>query len=233
MEVKRVFDILDNLKITSQKHDILNAKENKKWVSYSVTDFVSNSNYVSSALLHLGLQKNDKVAIMAGNMPAWNFVDYGSQQVAMPSAPIFPTISQDDLKYILNHCEAKIIFISEKSTYQKLVSLENELPHLKHVISFTKIDGVKSFSDFLELGKQHLQLEKIESIKKEYTSEDFEVHSYNVDESPELVSMYSIRSVPTIIFLKDEDEVERIIGLTNKRDLETQIKKHLYFKFFN
>jgi thioredoxin 1 len=67
----------------------------------------------------------------------------------------------------------------------------------------------------------------IESIKKEYTSEDFEVYSYNVDESPELVSMYSIRSVPTIIFLKDEDEVERIIGLTNKRDLETQIKKHL------
>ena len=67
----------------------------------------------------------------------------------------------------------------------------------------------------------------IESIKKEYTSEDFEVHSYNVDESPELVSMYSIRSVPSIIFLKDEDEVERIIGLTNKRDLETQIKKHL------
>ena len=53
------------------------------------------------------------------------------------------------------------------------------------------------------------------------------MHSYNVDESPELVSMYSIRSVPTIIFLKDEDEVERIIGLTNKRDLETQIKKHL------
>jgi thioredoxin 1 len=67
----------------------------------------------------------------------------------------------------------------------------------------------------------------IESIKKEYTSEDFEVHSYNVDKSPELVSMYSIRSVPTIILLKNEDEVERIIGLTNKRDLETQIKKHL------
>lgn len=67
----------------------------------------------------------------------------------------------------------------------------------------------------------------IESIKKEYTSEDFEVCSYNVDDNPELVSMYSIRSVPTIIFLKDEDEVDRIIGLTNKRDLETHIKKHL------
>ena len=121
MEIKRVFDILDNLKISSSKNDILNAKEKqpgqqdgKKWVNYSVTDFAFNANYVSSALLYLGLKSGDSVAIMASNMPQWNFVDYGSQQVAMPTIPIFPTISGNDLKYILNHSEAKIIFISEK-----------------------------------------------------------------------------------------------------------------------
>ena len=102
MEIKRVFDILENLKNTSSKDDILSAKVNKKWVSHSITDFVNNANYVGSALLHLGLNSGDTVAIMANNMPEWNFVDYGSQQVAMPSVPIFPTISSGDLKYILN-----------------------------------------------------------------------------------------------------------------------------------
>ncbi|MDP1802118.1 MAG: long-chain fatty acid--CoA ligase [Bacteroidota bacterium] len=172
MEIKRVFDILDNLKKTSTKEDILCSKVNKQWVKHSVTDFVTNANYVSSALLHLGLQSGDNLAIMASNMPEWNFVDYGSQQVAMPSAPIFPTISSEDLKYILNHCEAKIIFISEKSTYAKLVAMEDQLPHLKYVFSFTAIEGVKSFSEFLDLGKQNLDQTKVEEIKSTVKEDD-------------------------------------------------------------
>jgi long-chain acyl-CoA synthetase len=120
MEVTRVFDILTKLETSSPKFDIINAKENlpnsksgKQWVHYSVADFINYSNYVSAALLKMGLSPGDNVALMASNMPKWNFVDYGAQQVAMPIAPIFPTISNGDLKYILNHCEAKLIFISD------------------------------------------------------------------------------------------------------------------------
>jgi long-chain acyl-CoA synthetase len=172
MEIKRVFDILDKLKTFAPKKDILNAKENKKWVSYSLDELINNSNFVSAALLQLGLKSNDLVAIMAGNSAQWNFVDYGSQQVAMPTAPIFPTISNDDLKYILNHSEAKIIFISDKSTWQKLASMEKDLPHLKYVFSFNHIEGVKHFSEFIDLGKQHLDLKKIEAIKSNVLETD-------------------------------------------------------------
>lgn len=172
MEIKRVFDILERLTTYAPKKDILNAKENKQWVSYSVDDLINNSNYVSSALLQLGLKSNEIVAIMAGNSAQWNFVDYGSQQVAMPTAPIFPTISNDDLKYILNHSEAKIIFISERSTWQKLAAMEKDLPHLKYVFSFNPIEGVKPFSEFIELGKQHLDLEKINQMKNKVVETD-------------------------------------------------------------
>lgn len=172
METKRVFDILDKLKTYAPKADLLNAKENKKWVSYSFNDLVSGANYTSAGLLKLGLVPGDVVAIMAANCPEWNYVDYGSQQVAMPTAPIFPTISNDDLKYILNHCEAKIIFISEKATWKKLAAIENELPHLKYVFSFHPIEGVKPFSEFIEIGKQALDLEKINSIKNKVVETD-------------------------------------------------------------
>lgn len=172
MEIKRVFDVLERLTTYAPKKDILNAKENKQWVSYSVDDLINNSNYVSSALLQLGLKSNELVAIMAGNSAQWNFVDYGSQQVSMPTAPIFPTISNDDLKYILNHSEAKIIFISERSTWQKLAAMEKDLPHLKYVFSFNPIEGVKPFSEFIELGKQHLDLEKINQMKNKVVETD-------------------------------------------------------------
>ncbi len=172
MEINRVFDILEKLKTFAPKPDIINAKENKKWVNYSVDDFINNANYVSAGLLQLGLNSGDKIAIMASNMPKWNFVDYGSQQVNMPTAPIFPSISNDDLNYILNHCEAKIIFISDKSAFQKISALQKNLPHLQHIYSFNAIDGVKSFSEFLELGKQHLDLKKINAIKEKVTEDD-------------------------------------------------------------
>lgn len=172
MELKRVFDILDKLKTYAPKSDLLNAKENKQWVHYSLNDLVNNANYVSAALLALGLNQNDNVAIMAGNMPQWNFVDYGCQQVNMPSAPIFPTISNNDLEFILNHSEAKIIFISEKSTYQKLVQLEKNLKHLKYVFSFNYIDGVKPFSEFIELGRKNFDAEKLNAIKNQVTEND-------------------------------------------------------------
>ncbi len=179
MDITRVFDVLDNLKETSEKSDILNCKENlpagkagKKWTSYSVSDFADNVNFVSAGLLALGLQKNDVVAIMANNRPEWNFVDYGAQQVAMPTVPVFPTIGADDLKFILNHSEAKIIFISDQSIYQKLVSMEADLPNLKFVYSFNQIEGVKHFSELIEFGKSKLNLDKISAIKATVSEND-------------------------------------------------------------
>ncbi len=165
MEINRVFDILDKLKANSSKTDILNSKENKNWVNVSVDSFFENTQFVASSLLQFNLQKNDVIAIMANNRPEWNFVDYGAQQIGVVTAPIYPTISEADLKFILNHSEAKLIFISDKAIYQKLVAIESELPYLTTVFSFNSIDGVKHFSEFLQIGKQHLATEKIATIK--------------------------------------------------------------------
>ena len=166
MEIKRVFDILEKLKTFAPKDDILNAKENKQWKKYSLANFTENANYVSSALINLGLKENDVVAIMSNNCPQWNFVDFGAQQAAVLTAPVYPTISSGDLKFILNHSEAKVIFISDKNVFQKLQTLAPELLHLKHIFSFAKIDGARHFDEFIELGKSNFDAEKINSIKK-------------------------------------------------------------------
>lgn len=109
---------------------------------------------------------------MSNNRPEWNFIDYGAQQVAMPSVPIFPTVGAPDLKFILNHSEAKIIFISDKSIYLKLASMLDELPNLKHIYSFNQIEGVKHISELIELGKTNFNEQKIEAIKKSVSEND-------------------------------------------------------------
>ena len=120
----------------------------------------------------MGLKPGDVIAIMSNNRPEWNFVDYGAQKCGVVTAPVYPTINNEDLKYILNHSEAKAIFISDKSVYQKLLSIEKELPFLETVVSFNKLDSVPHFDEFLEKGKSKLNLELLQGIQDKITEND-------------------------------------------------------------
>jgi long-chain acyl-CoA synthetase len=166
MEITRVFDILELYKTTYKKEDVLSAKENKQWKKYSSDDLITKTNSVSYGLMSLGLTDKDKVAIISNNRPEWNFCDYGSQQANLVTVPIFPTISNTDLTFILNHGEVSTIFISDKSIYTKLVAIEKEIPNVKHIISFNPIDGVMSFADFIKLGEQNANPQKLAETKK-------------------------------------------------------------------
>jgi long-chain acyl-CoA synthetase len=172
MEVTRVFDILDLYKSTYKKDDLLCCKENKQWKRYSSIDLINYCNWTSYGLLNLGLERNDKVAIIANNRPEWVFADYGCQQAGIVTVPIFPTASNHDLKFILNHAEVKAVFISDKKIYTKLVELEKEIPTVKHIITFDKIEGLQQFSDFIEAAKQKPCTEKVEAIKQSVKPED-------------------------------------------------------------
>ena len=166
MEITRVFDILELYKTTYKKEDVLSAKENKQWKKYSSDDLITKTNSVSYGLMSLGLTDKDKVAIISNNRPEWNFCDYGCQQANLVTVPIFPTISNTDLTFILNHGEVTTIFISDKSIYTKLVAIEKEIPNVKHIISFNPIDGVMSFADFIKLGEQNANPQKLAETKK-------------------------------------------------------------------
>jgi long-chain acyl-CoA synthetase len=172
MEVTRVFDILDLYKTQYKKDDLLCSKENKQWKKYSSDDLIDFANQTAHGLINLGLSRNDKVAIIANNRPEWVFADYGCQLAGIVTVPIFPTASNHDLKFILNHAEVKAVFISDKKIYAKFIELEKEIPTVKHIIAFDKVDGLLQYSDFIGSAKQKPQTEKVDAVKREITPED-------------------------------------------------------------
>ena len=156
MEPTRTFDLLTRMQnLFSDKTDVLAAKEEGKWKHYSVQEYIDNCNLVSYALLSMGLKKGDKVAIISNNRPEWNFTDFGVSQIGAVSVPIYPTISSDEYAYILSHAEPKLVFISEKSLYEKIKPLADQITSISGIYTFDRIEGVKHFSEVITIGKEN------------------------------------------------------------------------------
>ena len=95
-------------------------KENGEWRRYSIQEYVNTTNIISFALIKIGIKKNDKVAIISSNRPEWNILDMAIQKVGAITVPIYPTISKDDYKIIINNCEAKLAIIEGLSVLSKI-----------------------------------------------------------------------------------------------------------------
>jgi len=172
MAVTRVFDILTQLLEKYNKPDALAAKENGKWVTYSTQQFADAVNNLSYGLLGLGIEREEKIAIISNNRPEWNFADYAIQQSGAVSVPIYPTISESDLHFILNDAKVKYIFVSSADLYKKVKAVAANAPSAKEIFTFNKIEGAKHWTEVLEAGKNNPKAAEIESIKSSIKPND-------------------------------------------------------------
>lgn len=168
---KRVFELLDRLKASFQKEDILSSKENGKWVKYSTNSFISNVNSLSRGLLNKGLGKNDKIGIISNNRPEWHFADYASQQIAAVSVPIYPTISETDLAFILKDSGMKLIFVSSEDLYLKVKNVAAQaLPGLM-IYTFNSVSNAPNWKELLIDSSSELDT-KIAALKNSVNEND-------------------------------------------------------------
>jgi long-chain acyl-CoA synthetase len=172
MEVTRVFDLLDRYLEKFPKDDALAGKEEGEWMQYSARSYVDISNYISYGFLALGVKKGDKIATITFNRPEWNFLDMGITQVGAIHVPIYPTISEADYKYILNHAEIKFVFVAGEDLFRKIENILPDIPSLKDIYTFKNLHGFKHMNELIRLGWQNRAKEKLDEIKATIKPED-------------------------------------------------------------
>lgn len=165
-KVTRLFDFpyhqLENMPLEKS----LVTKYNGKWVPTSTQEYVDKANAVSRALLRMGVKPNDKIAVISmTNRTEWNIMDIGILQTGAQNVPIYPTISEEDYEYILNHSEAKFCFVSCQEVLEKVLSVSSNLKKLEEVYSFDELDNCKNWKEVLELGADASNQEEVEKIK--------------------------------------------------------------------
>jgi long-chain acyl-CoA synthetase len=122
----------------------------------------------------LGLKKGDKVATVTANRPEWNFADMGIAMTGMVHVPIYPTISEEEYSYILEHAEIKLLIVGDRKLYEKISPIAAHLTAITHIYSFEEMEDCDNYDEILELGKNHRKVlgAQLEQIKKEVDPDD-------------------------------------------------------------
>ncbi|HEY6915238.1 MAG TPA: AMP-binding protein, partial [Paludibacter sp.] len=167
MEVTRLFDLPDNyLEKYPNQDAALACKREGNWLKFSIQEYVNSINNISYGMLKMGIEPGDKIGIVSSNRPEWNMLDFAIMQIGAVSIPIYPTISQDDYRHILNHAEMRMIFIEGKELLKKLKPIFDEATSLKYVFTFDKQeDEYPHLNELIESGSQNSQAEKLAQIK--------------------------------------------------------------------
>ena len=172
IEITRIFDIPYYQLETYNLKKALITKRDNKWDAISSQEYLDQANAISRGLLILGVEPNDKIALISStNRTEWSVMDIGILQLGAQNVPIYPTISKEDYEYVLNHSEAIYCFVSDQSIIEKLNQIKGNTK-LKGVYTFDDIVGEKSWKEVLELGKDQSNQDIVEARKKNVKPDD-------------------------------------------------------------
>jgi long-chain acyl-CoA synthetase len=158
-EPTRLFDCIEWQLQKSANYTMMAAKENGTWKEYSIQQVADIVNKLSSGLLKMGFGKKDnspegrdKIAIISKNRPEWLMLDLAVQQIGAVLTPVYPTINESELEFILKDAAVEIIFVNDANLAEKVNNVKANLPGLKQVFSFEKVINVNHWTEILSLG---------------------------------------------------------------------------------
>lgn len=170
--VSRLFDIPRYQLENTPREDALVNKIDGKWTPVSTEEFVLRADKISRALIEMGIQPQDKVALISStNRWEWNVMDIGILQTGAVNVPVYPTISREDYEYIFNDCGVKYCFVSDMDLFHKVNDIKDKVASLKEIYIFEEEKGVKNWKEVLKLGedtKNQAELDKrMAAVKSE------------------------------------------------------------------
>ena len=166
MTPTRLFDFIEYQNINAPLEKAFTTKYNGVWESLNTQQFCEQAHQISRALLNLGINAQDKIAMISStNRTEWNLIDTGLLAIGAVNVPIYPTISSEDYEYILNHSESQYCFVSDQEVYEKVIAIKDKVKSLKKIYSFDTIKGCSNWKELLEMGTSSDQDEAVQKRK--------------------------------------------------------------------
>ncbi|TDQ25736.1 AMP-dependent synthetase/ligase [Tenacibaculum caenipelagi] len=213
--VTRLFDFPYYQLENYPQQNCLVSKENNEWKSISTQKYIEDANTISKALLNLGVKPGDKIAVITSvNQPKWHLLDIGVMQIGAVNVPLYPTFSEKDCSYILNHSDSVYCFVSDDELYQKVIKIQGQT-QLKKVFTFEELETDYSWSSFLNLGKDETLQPKVDSLKEIIKPSDLATIIYTSGTT----------GVPKGVMLSHHNIVSNVFAVGKRVNLQDNQKK--------
>jgi len=111
-------------------------KKGGKWHKLTFKEVVDWAENISAGLASLGVKKGDRVALISTNRVEWAVADYAALALGAMLVPIYPSLLSDQVKYIINDAEAKVVIAADEIQMEKVDEVRPELEHARHFYVF-------------------------------------------------------------------------------------------------
>jgi long-chain acyl-CoA synthetase len=155
----RLFDGLDLLLERAPNDPLLGAKENGAWRTWTVAEVSDIVDHLATGLMALGISGNDmsvegrdKIAILSKNRPEWLMLDLAVQKIGAVLVPVYPTVHVNDLAFVLNDAQVKLVFVNDAELLQKVNTVKDQCPSVKGIYSFEQLPATEHWTSLLNKG---------------------------------------------------------------------------------
>ena len=136
---------------------LFGTKKGDQWVWMTYGEFGEKVDAMRGALAQIGIEKGDRVAVIADNRPEWAIAAYAAYGLGAGYVPMYESMLDKDWKYILNDCGAKALIVANGDILARCAAFKDELSTLETLVVMDDVakDGAKSFDQMLKLGSEH------------------------------------------------------------------------------
>jgi long-chain acyl-CoA synthetase len=198
--------------LAARKHagrTALKYKKGEEWIDVSFEEFGDAVRETALGLMSLGLEKGDRISILANTRPEWAYACFAILSAGGVSVSIYQTNSPSEVQYVANHSESKAIFVEDEEQLAKVRSCRAKLPHLEHIVIFepgdASGDDVVSLDALRERGREG-----------DAATLDERIASVNPDENAIFIYTSGTTGPPKGVMLT-HDNYRQVVNMTQRQ----------------
>jgi long-chain acyl-CoA synthetase len=137
------------LRLNAREHGqeiALREKDLGLWRVLTWNDYQNRVRDFALGLIELGLTRGDVIGIIGDNRPDWVAAEIGTHAIGALSLGLYRDVLDEEAAYLLNYGEAKLVFAEDEEQVDKLLTLADRVPHLKHII-YSDPRGMRKYDD--------------------------------------------------------------------------------------